>query len=144
MKKDLTDEEIAKKELADKKIAELKKIYVFRNFKTTSESFKFMKKIAKTISQIENIEDMQDQNILELFDIFDEKIIKSVVGDFVLKIDGEKRVNIDYEKEFIGEFETLMTLFMMTIQYLMKKVNGEGKQEAQPAGQTKKISSKKR
>lgn len=135
---------MTKKEIADKKIEELKKLYVIRNFTSTSESFKFMKKIAKTISQIENLEDMQDQDILELFDIFDEKIIKYVVSGFVLKINGEKRSKLDYEKEFIGEFETLMTVFMMAIQHLMKKVNGEGKQKAQPAEQTKKINSKKR
>lgn len=144
MKKDLTPEEAAKKEAADKKIEELKEIYVIRNFSTTSESFKFMKKIAKTISQVENLEDMQDQDILKLFDVFDEKVIKYVVDSFVLKISGEKRVKLDYEKEFIGEFETLMMVFMMAIQHLMSKVNGEGKSKAQPVEQAKKISSKKR
>ena len=123
----------AKKKATDKKIEELKKKYVIRGFKTTTESFKFMKKIAKTVSSIDNLEDMKDEDILALFDVFDEKVIKYVVATFVLVRGEKKNTPVDYEKEFIGEFETLMTLFMMAIQSLVGKANGEGKQ--QPATQ---------
>jgi hypothetical protein len=120
----------AKKQASDKKIEELKKKYVVRNFKTTTESFKFMKKIAKTVSSIDNLDDMKDEDILALFDVFDEKVIKYVISTFVLVRGEKKNTPVDYEKEFIGEFETLMTLFMMAIQHLIGKANGEGKQQA--------------
>lgn len=131
----------AKKKASDKKIEELKKKYVVRNFKTTTESFKFMKKIAKTVSSIDNLEDMRDEDILALFDVFDEKVIKYVVSTFVLVRGEKKNTPVDYEKEFIGEFETLMTLFMMAIQHLIGKANGEGKQQATS---TKGINSQRR
>jgi len=131
----------AKKKASDEKIEELKKKYIVRNFKTTTESFKFMKKIAKTVSSIDNLEDMKDEDILALFDVFDEKVIKYVVSTFVLVRGEKKNTPVDYEKEFIGEFETLMTLFMMAIQHLIGKANGEGKQQATP---TQGIKSQKR
>ena len=122
----------AKKKASDEKIKELKKKYVIRSFKTTTESFKFMKKIAKTVSSIDNLDDMKDEDILALFDVFDEEVIKYVISTFVLVRGEKKNIPVDYEKEFIGEFETLMTLFMMVIQHLIGKANGEGKQQATP------------
>jgi len=130
--KKLSPEEIAKKKATDEKVEALLRKYVIRSFKTTSESFKFMKKIAKTISSIDNLEEMKDEDILSLFEVFDEKVIKFVISTFVLVRNEKKNIPVDYEKEFIGDFETLMTLFMMTIQHLVGKSNGAKKQQALP------------
>ena len=138
-------EEAEKKAKSDKKLAELKKIYVVRSFKTTSESFKFMKRIAKVITQLPNLDDMKDESVLELFNVFDDKTVKYVVETYILKRgeDGEKNKKIDYESEFIGDFENLIVLFVMAIQHLIGKVNGEGKSKEAPAN-NKVIKTKKR
>jgi len=132
-----------KKEVQDKKLEEFKKNYTVRGFKTTSESFKFMKKISGAISALENIEDLKDEDMFQMFNVFDEKIIKFVVGGYLLKKDGDKRKAIDYEKEFVGDIEGLMVAFSFCTQFLMEKMNGGGKQEAQTS-QEMKVKSKKR
>ncbi len=118
------------KKETNKKSEELLKKYVIRNFKTTSESFKFMKKIAKTISSIDNLEEFKDENISKLFDVFDEKVVKYVISTFVLVRNEKKNTPVDYEKDFINDFESLMTLFMLVIQHLVGKSNGKKKQVA--------------
>jgi len=141
----LTKEEIEKKKANDKRIAELLEKYVIRNFKTTSESFKFMKKIAKVISEVPNLEEIKDEDIIKLFDVFDEKTIKYVISTFVLvraTDDEKKNIPVNYEKEFIGEFESLIVLFMLTVEKLVGKSNGEKKPPAPKEGQ--KIQTKKR
>lgn len=132
---------IEKKAEADIKLKKLKKKYVVRSFRTTSEAFKFMKKISKVISAIPDLEEMADKDILELFNVFDEETIKYVISTFVLKRTEKESETFDYEKEFKEDFDTLLMLFMMAIQYLMEKVNGGGKSK-KPA--QKKINSQKR
>ena len=56
-KKELEAQKQKNKELMDARIEELKKIYVVRSFKTTTESIKFTRKIAKSMGSLsENIE----------------------------------------------------------------------------------------
>jgi len=136
----MTDEQKAQSE---KKINELKKKYTVRGFKTTSESFKFMKKMASSMSSLENIDNLKDEDVSKLFDLFDEKLIKSVVSTYLLKKDGDKRVPIDYEKEFIADINGLMIAFSLCVKTLMEKLNGGGKQEAQPS-KGMRVKSKKR
>lgn len=129
------------KELMDARIEELKKIYVVRSFKTTTESIKFTRKVAKAMSGLgSSLDDSSEADISEFLDFFEPEIIKYVVGNFVLKRGDKKNTPIDYEKEFIGDFETLSIVFAMTIQHLMQKANGVGK----PKTQNQKIVSTKR
>lgn len=120
------------KEIMDARIEELKKIYVVRSFKTTTESIKFTRKIAKAMSGLgSSIDDSSEADISEFLNFFEPEIIKYVVGGFVLKRNDKKNAPIEYEKEFIGDFETLSIVFAMTIQHLMEKANSTGKPKAQ-------------
>lgn len=131
-KKELEAQKQKNKELMDARIEELKKIYVVRSFKTTTESIKFTRKIAKAMSGLgTSLDDNKEEDISEFLNFFEPDIIKYVVGGFVLKRDEKKNVPIDYEKEFIGDFETLSIVFAMTIQHLMQKANGVGKSKTQ-------------
>ena len=136
----MTNEQKAQSE---KKINDLKKKYTVRGFKTTSESFKFMKKIAGAMSNLEDMENLEDEDVSKLFELFDEKLIKSVVSTYLLKKEGDKRVPINYEKEFIGDIGGLMVAFSLCVKTLMEKLNGGGKQEAQPS-KGMRVKSKKR
>lgn len=131
-KKELEAQKQKNKELMDARIEELKKIYVVRSFKTTTESIKFTRKIAKSMGSLsENIEANKEADITNFLNFFEPDIIKYVVGGFVLKRAEPKNVPIDYEKEFIGDFETLSIIFAMAIQHLMLKANGVGKSKTQ-------------
>lgn len=150
-KKELSVEETAlkaasdleKKQKAAKVLEALKRKYVVRSFKTTTESFKFIKRISKTLSSLESLDSLKDEDISVLFDVFDEKTIKYVVSTFVLKRAEQKNKELDYENEFIGDFESLMSVFLMALEFLTTKANGEGKKQA-PKGQKKEIISTKR
>lgn len=120
------------KELVDAKIKEIKKLYEVRSFKTTTESIQFTRKIAKSMVGIgTTIDENSSEDISKILDFFEPELIEYVISNFVLKkIDGES-VEIDYESEFIGDFETLSILFGIAIEFLMSKANGTGKQKAQ-------------
>ena len=131
------------KELVDAKIKEIKELYEVRSFKTTTESIQFTRKIAKSMVGIgTTIDENSSEDISKILDFFEPELIEYVISNFVLKkIDGES-VEIDYELEFIGDFETLSILFGIAIEFLMSKANGTGKQKVQ--NQQNKISTTKR
>lgn len=139
--KALKDDELKKKEM-EKAIAELKEKYAIRSFKTTTESITFTRKMAKVMATIApEMQKKKKENISQFLDLFEPELIKYVVGTFVYKKSGKRNKPIDYEKEFVGDFESLSLVFSMTIEFLMTKAHGEGKQKAQTP---KKIISKKR
>lgn len=143
--KNLNQEELdAKREELIKKLS---KRYKIRSFKTTTESIKYTQKMAKAISALDlDLEKMQDQDISKMFDLFDPELIKYVVGTFVNVKEHKKLKPVDYEKEFINDFENLMIVFTMAIEFLSAKANGSGKPQAQKIkeNQQVKINSTKR
>lgn len=120
------------KELVDAKIKEIKELYEVRSFKTTTESIQFTRKIAKSMVGIgTTIDENSSEDISKILDFFEPELIEYVISNFVLKRTDEESVEIDYESEFIGDFETLSILFGIAIEFLMSKANGTGKQKVQ-------------
>lgn len=120
------------KELVDAKIKEIKKLYEVRSFKTTTESIQFTRKIAKSMVGIgTTIDENSSEDISKILDFFEPELIEYVISNFVLKKTDGESVEIDYESEFIGDFETLSILFGIAIEFLMSKANGTGKQKVQ-------------
>lgn len=100
------------KELIDAKIKEIKEIYEVRSFKTTTESIQFTRKIAKSMVGIgTTIDENSSEDISKLLDFFEPELIEYVISNFVLKRTDGESVEIDYESEFIGDFETLSILW---------------------------------
>lgn len=128
----IDDKETKEKELKEK-IDQLRDKYIVRSFKTTTESLIFTKKMAQALSNIKvDLTNMKDADISEIFEFFDPELIKYTVETFVEIKDGEDLSPIDYESEFIGEFETIMIVFQMAIEKLMQKANGMGKPQVSP------------
>ena len=120
------------KELVDAKIKEIKELYEVRSFKTTTESIQFTRKIAKSMVGIgTTIDENSSEDISKILDFFEPELIEYVISNFVLKKTDGESVEIDYESEFIGDFETLSILFGIAIEFLMSKANGTGKQKVQ-------------
>lgn len=120
------------KELVDVKIKEIKELYEVRSFKTTTESIQFTRKIAKSMVGIgTTIDENSSEDISKILDFFEPELIEYVISNFVLKKTDGESVEIDYESEFIGDFETLSILFGIAIEFLMSKANGTGKQKVQ-------------
>lgn len=120
------------KELVDAKIKEIKELYEVRSFKTTTESIQFTRKIAKSMVGIgTTIDENSSEDISKILDFFEPELIEYVISNFVLKRTDGESVEIDYESEFIGDFETLSILFGIAIEFLMSKANGTGKQKVQ-------------
>lgn len=129
--------------LVDEKIKEIKELYEVRSFKTTTESIQFTRKIAKSMVGIgTKIDENSSEDISKILDFFEPELIEYVVSNFVLKKTDGESVEIDYESEFIGDFETLSILFGIAIEFLMSKANGTGKQN--PQNSQNKITTTKR
>lgn len=119
-------------DLLNKRIEEVKELYEIRSFKTTTESIQFTRKIAKAMTGLgTSLEENSEADVTKFLEFFEPELIEYVVGNFVLKRTDEKSIEIDYETEFIGDFETLSILFGIAIQFLMSKANGEGKSKTQ-------------
>lgn len=120
------------KELINERMEEIKKIYEVRSFRTTTESIQFTRKIAKAMTGLgTSLDDNSEADVTKFLDFFEPELIEYVVANFVLKRTDAESVDIDYESEFIGDFETLSILFGIAIEFLMSKANGTGKQKAQ-------------
>ncbi len=132
------------KKLAMQRMELLKKDYVVRGFKTTTESISFMKKVTPIMMSMQKANIKEEKNTALLLEILDEKIIKYVVSTFVLKKGDKKNQNIDYEKEFVGDLDKLLSVFMLAFSELMQRM--QGKKQKSPAQVTNnlKIESKKR
>lgn len=119
--------EINKQE-ALKAIEAVKKKYSVRTFKTTSEAMTFMRKMSPAIAQMQ---ELKKANVAEagakMFEIFDDEFIKYVVSNFVFKKGkkGKPNKKIDYESEFVNDYETCIKVFMMAITTLMEKAQGK-------------------
>ena len=135
----------AQKQIQEEKIKELKKRYKVRNFKTTTESLEFTRKFAKAMSGIDlGSESVKDMELSEALDFFEPELLKYVVSNFVVVKEDGKAKAINYEKEFINDFETLLMVFMMAISFLTGKSNGLGKSQVAPQKETTKIIPTKR
>lgn len=114
------------------RLDELKERYEVRNFETTSESIKYTQKLAKALSGLKlDMNESQDMDISEIAEFFDPELIKYVVGTFVLVRGAKKSKPVNYEKEFVGDFETVLMVFVIAIEHLSKKANGSKKPQAQ-------------
>ncbi len=118
-----------KKEEIEEIISSIKDTYRVRAFSTTTESIAFLRKIVYLTSIGEDFENLKDEDISKIFDIFPPETIEYIVSTFVeVKTEkGYKKVN--YEEEFKGDFQTLLSVFVMAITELIKEVQTpKGKQ----------------
>lgn len=121
----------------------LKKRFKIRSFQTTTESIEFSQKLAKAFSGLNiDFEAMKDEDASKIFEIFSPSLIKYVVGSFVYTKEGNSKPKlVNYEKDFIGDLDTVMMLFFMAVERLSQKASGAGKPQAQAKPQ--KVSAKR-
>ncbi len=119
-----------KQEEIENIISSIKDIYRVKPFSTTTEAINFLKKVMPLFSSIgEDFESLKDQDISKIFDIFPAETIEYIISNFVeVKTEkGYKKIN--YEEEFKGDFQTLLSVFVMAITELIKEVQTpKGKQ----------------
>jgi hypothetical protein len=141
--KELSDEDMKSQEEITKKLQEK---YEVRNFKTTSESLIFTKKMAKAMSGMKlDLKEIKDVDISAVFDFFDPDLVKYTVDTFIMEKTASGLKSVNYEEDFIGDFQIIMSLFLMAVQHLSGKVNGRKKPQAPKVEKKqKKIKSTKR
>ena len=114
--------DMQKQQEAKAKAEKILEVFKINGFQTTTESMNIMKKFSTFTSLKSELEKNKDLDISKLFDILDPVLVKETIENHVERVDG---TDLDYEKDFIGDFETVFMLFVMTFQQLMEQSTGK-------------------